>query len=89
MAGAHIRDLTRLRGKLSVHSPFQEGSIGNPLGPRPKSLPALRGGALNEPVAVIIDGKRREITKREARLSLSWSTNRPAPICATKMLIDC
>jgi len=45
---------------------FQKGQPGNPGGRRAKSLPALLADALNETVAVTIDGRRRNITKREA-----------------------
>src|SRR3974390_3313440 len=56
------RDYAVGRGKPPVHSRFKKGQSGNPRGPRPKNLPALLVEALNEPVAVTIDGERREIT---------------------------
>ena len=68
-------------GKPPRGRPFQKGQSGNPRGPRRKDLSALLIAALNEPVYVTIDGKRRKITKREAIVS-RWSTNRPRPICA-------
>jgi hypothetical protein len=45
-------------GKPPVHSRFKKGPSGNPRGPRPKSLPALLVGALNEKVVATIDGQR-------------------------------
>ena len=53
-------------GKPPRGRPFQKGQSGNPRGPRRKDLSALLIAALNEPVYVTIDGKRRKITKREA-----------------------
>src|SRR5271165_1607321 len=46
-----------------------------------KHLPAHLLAALNEPVVVTIDGRRRKITKRQAVVA-QLATNRPAPICA-------
>ena len=67
-------------GKQPRGRPFQKGQSGNPRGPRRKDLAALLVAALNEPVNVTIDGKRRKITKREAIVT-QWSTNRRRPIC--------
>jgi hypothetical protein len=65
-------------GKPPRGRPFQKGQSGNPRGPRRKDLSALLIAALNEPVYVTIDGKRRKITAR--RSSRRWSANRPRPI---------
>jgi hypothetical protein len=43
-----------------------KGQSGNPRGRTPKNLPALLAAALNEKVTVTENGKRRQITKREA-----------------------
>jgi hypothetical protein len=43
----------------------KKGQSGNPRGRPKKTLPGLLLAALNEPVFVTIDGKRRKITKRE------------------------
>jgi hypothetical protein len=51
-------------------------------------LPALLVEALNEPMAVIIDGERREITKCEAVATQLVNKSTGADLCATKMLID-
>jgi hypothetical protein len=54
------------QGRPPLHTRFKKGQSGNPGGRRAKSLPALLADALNETVAVTIDGRRRNITKREA-----------------------
>ena len=54
------------RGKPPLHTRFRKGRSGNPRGPRRKDLPPLLLAALNEPVTVDRDGRRRRISKREA-----------------------
>ena len=75
-------------GKPPPGRPFQKGHSGNPRGPRRKDLSALLVAALNEPVYVTIDGKRRKITKREAIVTQMVNKSAEADLRATKMLFD-
>ena len=53
--------------KPPLHTRFQKGQSGNPRG-RPKgskNFSTLLAEALNEPVVVTEDGRRRRISKRE------------------------
>jgi hypothetical protein len=55
-------------GKPPHHTRFKKGQSGNPRG-RPKgskNLPTLLSEALNEPVVVAENGRRRKITMRQA-----------------------
>jgi hypothetical protein len=57
-------------GKPPQHTRFHQGQSGNPRG-RPKgsrNLSTLMAKALNEPVVISENGKRKRITKREAVL---------------------
>ena len=76
-------------GKPPPGRPFQKGQSGNPRGPRRKNLSALLVAALNEPVYVTVDGKRRKITKREA-IVVTRMINKSgkADLRAIKMLFD-
>src|SRR5271157_1417127 len=75
-------------GKPPPGRRFQKGQSGNPRGPRGKNLPALLLAALDEPVNVTIDEKRRKITKREAVVAQLVNKSATADWRATKMLID-
>jgi Family of unknown function (DUF5681) len=75
-------------GKPPRGRPFQKGQSGNPRGPRRKDLSSLLAAALNEPVYVTIDGKRRKITKREAIVTQMVNESAKANLRATKMLFD-
>jgi hypothetical protein len=75
-------------GKPPRGRPFQKGQSGNPRGPRGKNLSALLIAALNEPVYVTINGKRRKITKREAIVTQMVNKSAKADLRATKMLFD-
>ena len=75
-------------GKPPRGRPFQKGQSGNPRGPRRKDLSSLLIAALNEPVYVTIDGKRRKITKRQAIVTQLVNESAGANLRATKMLFD-
>ena len=74
--------------KPPEHTRFKKGQSGNPRGRTPKNLPALLAAALNEKVIVTENGKRRQITKREAVIAQLVNKSAAAELRATKMLID-
>jgi hypothetical protein len=74
--------------KPPVHTRFQKGQSGNPHGRPAKNLPALLAAALNEKVTVTENGKRRQVTKREAVIAQLVNKSASAELRATKMLID-
>jgi hypothetical protein len=79
------------RGKPPLHTRFRKGQSGNPAGPRKKELKdlsALLNAALNEPVTIKRDGRRRRITKREAIIAKLVDRSADADHSATKMLFD-
>ena len=76
------------RGRPPLHTRFKKGRSGNPRGPRRKDLPALLLAALNEPVTIDKDGRRRRISKREAIVAQLVDKSADADLRATKMLID-
>lgn len=66
----HDTDYSVGYGKPPQHARFHKGQSGNPRG-RPKgsrNLSTLMAKALNEPVVISENGKRKRITKREAVL---------------------
>jgi Family of unknown function (DUF5681) len=75
-------------GRPPLHTRFRKGQSGNPGGRSKKSLPALLAHALNAPVYVTVDGKRRRITKREAVIHQLVNKSAGADWRATKMLFD-
>ena len=79
-------------GKTPEGRRFRKGQSGNPRGARARrgkdSLPALLVAALDEPVYVTINGRRRKITKREAIVTQMVDKSASADLRATKMLID-
>jgi hypothetical protein len=75
-------------GKPPRNAGFKKGQSGNPRGRLKKDLPALLLAALNAPVFVTIDGKRRKITKREVIVTQMVNNAAGADLRATKMLID-
>jgi Family of unknown function (DUF5681) len=52
--------------KPPSHTRFKKGRSGNPRRRRAKNLAALLAAPLNEKVTVTENGKRRQVTKREA-----------------------
>ena len=64
-----MSETQRIRGELPQAArahPLQKGQSGNPRGRPAKNLAALLAAALNEKVTVTENGKRRQVTKREA-----------------------
>src|SRR5271155_3582418 len=74
--------------KPPVHTRFKKGQSGNPRGRPAKNLPALLAAALNEKVTFTENGKRRQVTKREAVIAQLVNKSASAELRATKMLID-
>jgi len=75
--------------KPPLHTRFQKGRSGNPRG-RPrgsKNLSTLLTDALNEPVVVTEDGKRRKISKRELGVRQLVNKFAMAEAQATKILL--
>jgi len=75
-------------GKPPLHTRFKKGQSGNPRGRQAKNLPALLVAALNQPVAVTENGRRRQVTKREAAIAQQVNKSATADLRATKMLLD-
>ena len=82
------RDYADNYRKPPLHTRFKKGQSGNPRGRPAKNLPALLIAALNEPVFVTTEGRRRKITKREAVVAQLVNKSASADLRATKMLID-
>ena len=74
--------------KPPEHTRFKKGQSGNPRGRPAKNLLALLAAALNEKVTVPENGKRRQVTKREAVIAQLVNKSASAELRATKMLID-
>ena len=74
--------------KPPLHTRFKKGRSGNPRGRPKKDLPGLLVAALNEPVFVTTNERRRKITKREAIVTQMVNESAGANLRATKMLID-
>ena len=75
--------------KPPLHTRFRKGQSGNPRG-RPrgsKNLSTLLTDALNEPVVVTEDGKRRKISKRELGIRQLVNKFAMAEAQATKILL--
>jgi hypothetical protein len=77
-------------GKPPRHTRFKKGQSGNPQG-RPKgskNLPTLLSEALNEPVVVAENGRRRKITMRQAIIKQLVKRSATADLRAMKILLD-
>jgi hypothetical protein len=77
-------------GKPPRHTRFVKGQSGNPRG-RPKgskNLPTLLSEALNEPVVVAENGRRRKITMRQAIIKQLVKRSASADLRAMKILLD-
>src|SRR5438874_10774392 len=77
-------------GKPPRHTRFKRGQSGNPRG-RPsgsKNLKTLLNEALNERVVVTEEGRRRNITKREAIVTQLVNRSATADLRALKILLD-
>jgi uncharacterized protein (UPF0216 family) len=76
-----------------LHTRFQKGQSGNPRGrargrPRgSKNFSTLLADALNEPVVITEDGRRRKISKRELGFKQLANKFAMAEAQATKMLL--
>ncbi|HJU18899.1 MAG TPA: DUF5681 domain-containing protein [Stellaceae bacterium] len=90
MASDERRDYQIGRGRPPLHARFQKGRSGNPRGrpPGAKSLATLLVEALNQPVAVAENGRRRKMTKREVVVAQLVNQSASADPRATKLLLD-
>ena len=90
MLSDNTRDYDIGYGKPPRHSRFQKGQSGNPRG-RPsgsKNLSTLLSEALNEPVIVTENGKRRKISKRQAVITQLVNQSAKGDWRAAKILLD-
>jgi hypothetical protein len=77
-------------GKPPRGAGFKKGQSGNPRG-RPrgaKNLTTLLNDALNEPVKITENGRRRKITKREAVIKQLVNKSASSDARSLKMLLD-
>ena len=89
MADDHKPDYKVGYKKPPLHTRFRKGQSGNPRG-RPrgsKNFSTLLTDALNEPVVVTEDGRRRKISKRELGFKQLANRFAMAEAQATKMLL--
>ena len=90
MSRSRVVDYEVGYGKPPCHTRFKKGQSGNPRG-RPsgsKNLKTLLNEALNEPVVVTEEGRRRKITKREAIITQLVNRSATADLRALKILLD-
>jgi hypothetical protein len=77
-------------GKPPRGAGFKKGHCGNPRGrpPGAKNLTTLLNDALNEPVTITENGRRRKITKREAVIKQLVNKSASADARSLKILLD-
>ena len=77
-------------GKPPRNAGFKKGQSGNPRGrpPGSKNLTTLLNDALNEPITITENGRRRKITKREAVIKQLVDKSPPPMRFFLKILFD-
>jgi hypothetical protein len=77
-------------GKPPRGAGFKKGQSGNPRGrpPGAKNLTTLLNDALNEPVTITENGRRRKITKREAVIKQLVNKSASSDARSLKTLLD-
>lgn len=77
-------------GRPPRHTRFEKGRSGNPRGrpPGAKNLKTLLAQALDEPVIVAENGKRRKITKRAAIVTQLVNRSAKSDLRALKIVLD-
>ena len=77
-------------GKPPRHSRFEPGQSGNPRGrpPGSKNLSSLLKKALDEPVIVVENNRRRRIAKREAIVTRFVNQSAKGDLKATQLLLS-
>jgi|SRR5208282_5914980 len=77
-------------GKPPRDAGFKKGQSGNPRGrpPGSKNLTSLLNDALNEPVTITENGRRRKITKRETVIKQLVNKSASADARSLKILLD-
>jgi Family of unknown function (DUF5681) len=77
-------------GKPPRNAGFKKGQSGNPRRrpPGSKNLTTLLNDALNEPVTITENGRRRKITKREAVINQLLNKSASADARSLKILLD-
>jgi hypothetical protein len=77
-------------GKPPRHTQFKRGQSGNPRGrpPGAKNLSTLLNEALNEPVVVTENGRRRRITKRLASFTQLANEAAKGNLRAFKLMVE-
>ena len=84
------RDYGVVYGRPPRHTRFKRGQSGNPRGrpPGAKNLSTLLNEALNEPVVVTENGRRKRISKRQATFKQFVNEAAKGKLPALKLLVD-